>query len=119
MSFVAIQHGNNKAYCRDNEISWVAWSRRNQDLFRFVRGMLSLRRSSAVLRSEAFYNAREIDWFDPAGRSPDWLDARVKYVDCRLHGQEQRDLCLLFNRANAFTLPCAGGHESRDCAQDT
>ena len=36
------QHGNNNAYCQDNEISWFDWSlvNDNQDLVRFVRTLI-------------------------------------------------------------------------------
>ncbi len=33
------QHGNNNAYCQDNEISWFNWDlvKQNHELLRFVR----------------------------------------------------------------------------------
>ena len=68
------QRGNNNAYCQDNETSWVDWSllQRNNEIFRFARGMLALRRAHPVLRREAFYTDQDIHWFNPAGKSPDW-----------------------------------------------
>ena len=40
------QHGNNNAYCQDNEISWFDWQlvEENADLFRFFKQMIALRR---------------------------------------------------------------------------
>lgn len=38
------QRGNNNAYCQDNEISWLDWHAREDDLIGFVRNCLSLRR---------------------------------------------------------------------------
>ena len=39
------QHGNNNAYCQDNEISWFDWTLldRHQDLHRFVRTLVRQR----------------------------------------------------------------------------
>ena len=43
--FARTQHGNNNAYCQDNEISWLDWSlvEKNQTLVRFVQQMTALR----------------------------------------------------------------------------
>ena len=42
------QHGNNNAYCQDNELSWLDWSlvKTNADLLRFVRTLIRLRLDS-------------------------------------------------------------------------
>ncbi len=46
------QHGNNNAYCQDGEISWVDWSRAEQDpdFLALVRRLLALRRDHPSLR---------------------------------------------------------------------
>jgi glycogen debranching enzyme len=38
------QHGNNNAYCQDNEISWLDWSDADDTLRRFTARLLELRR---------------------------------------------------------------------------
>ena len=47
--FGRTQHGNNNAYCQDNEISWVDWSlaQKNAGLLRFTRMMIALRRGTS------------------------------------------------------------------------
>ena len=47
--FGRTQHGNNNAYCQDNEISWVDWSltEKNAGLLRFTRMMIALRRGTS------------------------------------------------------------------------
>jgi isoamylase len=108
--FRRTQHGNNNAYCQDNETSWVDWSlrERHRELVHFARGVLRFRRAHEVLRREAFYTDADIEWFDPAGRRPDWLDPGQKRVACLVHGQQGSDLYLMFN-ADAdptfFVLP--------------
>ena len=74
--FRRTQRGNNNAYCQDNETSWVDWSlcHRHDEILRFARNVLALRRDHPVLRREAFYTDEDIQWFDPRGRSPDWSD---------------------------------------------
>jgi isoamylase len=108
--FRRTQRGNNNAYCQDNDTSWVDWSlaRRHQDLVRFTRQILAFRRAHAVLRREAFYTERDIQWFDASGRSPDWLDPGQRRLACFVHGDGEPDLYLMFNADTApadFVLP--------------
>jgi glycogen operon protein len=104
------QRGNNNAYCQDNETSWLDWSLlwRNDEIFRFARGVLALRRAHPALSREAFYSADEVQWFSPGGNSPDWFDPDEKSLACLIQGQGVADLYLMFN-ADAepigFVLP--------------
>jgi glycogen operon protein len=62
------QGGNNNAYCQDNEISWVNWTTAlgggaphdpagaDPQLLLLVRGLLSLRRKSELLRQTRFFS---------------------------------------------------------------
>ncbi len=132
--FGRTQHGNNNAYCQDNETSWVDWTLRdaNPDLVRFVRRLTELRRLFPVLRSGRFLsgdfsehlNLREVSWIAPTGgpmQQGDWdggrcfamlLDGRAQRTGIRKRGQEAT-LLLIFNGgpdAVPFTLPpCNGG----------
>lgn len=51
------QGGNNNAYCQDNGVSWLDWSRADGDLQAFAAAALALRREVAALRSA--------DWLEP------------------------------------------------------
>jgi isoamylase len=71
------QNGNNNAYCQDNELSWIDWSRcdRHQDLLHFTRKAIHLRKRFPSLRRTAFFTGgdqRDIRWFGPEGGDPDW-----------------------------------------------
>ena len=46
------QHGNNNAYCQDNEISWLDWSRKEKyaDVYEFAQFMIRFRKEHPVLR---------------------------------------------------------------------
>jgi isoamylase len=56
------QHGNNNAWCQDNEISWYDWSdtERSAGLLEFTRRLIRLRREHPVLRRESFLAGEEI-----------------------------------------------------------
>src|ERR1700755_9265 len=51
------QAGNNNAYCQDNEISWVDWSRAaaERDLLAFTQKLARLRRRHPVFRRRRFF----------------------------------------------------------------
>ena len=54
------QHGNNNAYCQDNEISWMDWEidEEGGDLLKFVRELLVLRREHPNFRRRCFFSGR-------------------------------------------------------------
>ncbi|MGE0314705.1 MAG: glycogen debranching protein GlgX [Lautropia sp.] len=65
------QRGNNNAYCQDNEIGWVDWSRVDDDLVDFVAALLALRRRHPALRDTRWLSGEPV-----AGRRRDvvWTD---------------------------------------------
>ena len=77
--FGRTQHGNNNAYCQDNEISWLDWSMAASPpgiaLTDYVARLTSLRREHPVLRHRYFLHGRthpapgiaDIAWFDRSG----------------------------------------------------
>jgi glycogen operon protein len=108
--FRRTQRGNNNAYCQDNETSWLDWSlrRRHDEILRFARNVLALRRAHPVLRREAFYTHEDIQWFDPHGRSPDWSDSRARSLACLIRAKDAPALYLMFNadpEPIGFVLP--------------
>ena len=80
------QRGNNNAYCQDNEISWYDWEHirpEDQDLRRFVRYLIHLRRRHRVFSRPRFFRGevlseagvKDITWVTPSGNeatSDDW-----------------------------------------------
>ncbi|MBM7790432.1 glycogen debranching protein GlgX [Tenggerimyces flavus] len=85
------QHGNNNAYCQDNEISWFDWSSSEPgwaELPEFVKTLLRLRREHPVFRRPRFFSGRldgdegrrDVGWFGPWGREMDheaWHDPHL------------------------------------------
>jgi glycogen operon protein len=91
------QHGNNNAYCQDNEISWLDWSAVDADLLSFTRSLVALRRSHPVLRRRRFLTgieASELGWFTPAGTPMTkdcWDDGNALALGVYLDGSDAPD----------------------------
>jgi glycogen operon protein len=73
------QRGNNNAYCRDDETSWIDWEGHGEDdlaLLDFVRRLLQLRREHIALHRRRFFRGlgpgetgiKDITWLEPDGR---------------------------------------------------
>jgi glycogen operon protein len=127
------QQGNNNAYCQDNEISWVHWgpSPDAEDLTRYLRHLIALRRGQPVLTRRQLFQGRpirgggvkDITWFEPNGREmsdEEWDASSMHGLGVRLLGTEIEEvdelgdpiagdtLFLMFNahhEAIAFVLP--------------
>src|SRR6201993_4069641 len=85
------QAGNNNAYCQDNEISWVDWSRAagERDLLAFTQKVARLRRRHPVFRRRRFFHGpftgsgagtTDITWLTPAGDEMTEEDWRASYA---------------------------------------
>jgi glycogen operon protein len=99
------QAGNNNAYCQDNEISWMDWSRAasERDLLAFTQRLARLRRRHPVFRRRRFFKGAytstgdglvadgnvDIAWLTPAGdemTEADWRASYAKSVAVFLNG---------------------------------
>jgi glycogen operon protein len=74
------QHGNNNAYCQDNELSWIDWTatREADDMVRFTTLAIALRKRHASLRRSNFIapskpgRHSDLQWYGADGNEPDW-----------------------------------------------
>jgi glycogen operon protein len=120
------QHGNNNAYCQDNELSWLDWQLRasNHDLLEFVQLLAQLRRRHVEFRRETFLKGaaskagvKDVTWLNVRGvemTQADWQDsaARALGVWYGEHSGSVEHLLLLVNAGDAaqsFALPPADG----------
>ena len=64
--FCHTQGGNNNPYNRDNETTWLDWSRLEQhrDMFRFFRQMIALRKSRRSLGRSRYWRD-DVHWYGP------------------------------------------------------
>jgi isoamylase len=54
------QHGNNNAYCQDNEVSWVNWKNADHDLLEFTKKMIHFRRSHPAFCRRRWFQGQPI-----------------------------------------------------------
>jgi glycogen operon protein len=93
------QHGNNNAYCQDNEISWLNWEHTEEQnqLFEFSRRLIQLRREHPVFRRPKFFQGRRIRgseikdvmWFNPGGNEmsdEEWASPFARCLGMLLSG---------------------------------
>ncbi|MFE2942002.1 glycogen debranching protein GlgX [Streptomyces sp. NPDC059255] len=101
--FARTQHGNNNAYCQDNEVSWVRWpkpgEKTDRTMLAFTQAMVWLRRDHPVFRRRRFFHGRpvegthddlsDISWFTPEGEEmtqQDWQAVHAKAMTVFLNG---------------------------------
>ena len=87
------QRGNNNAFCRDDETTWVDWNLgpRERQMLQYVQDVFAIRRRNAVLRRRSFFGGRPVDssklkdltWLRPDGAEMtdgDWADAERRSI---------------------------------------
>lgn len=122
------QHGNNNAYCQDNETGWLNWSKRNaadKDLTSYVQDLIALRKSYPVFGHDRYlegfnrcaHGIKDITWFTPSAaekKQDHWNDFNARTVGMLLNngaiaqqGSVLHDerLYTLFN-AHSGAVPC-------------
>ena len=100
------QHGNNNAYCQDNELSWYDWEHVDNDLLEWTRSLIAFRRSHPVFLRRRFFQGRsvrgsfadgglpDIAWFRPDGHEmtdADWSVGYAKSLAVYLNGNALAD----------------------------
>jgi glycogen operon protein len=99
------QRGNNNAYAQDNELTWVDWSQRDENLalLGFTRRLVDVRRTQPVLRRRRWFRGRpirgsgvsDIAWFTPAGTEmtdDEWAAGFAKSLSVFLNGDGMPDV---------------------------
>ncbi|MCC6747691.1 MAG: glycogen debranching protein GlgX [Deltaproteobacteria bacterium] len=130
------QKGNNNTYCQDNELSWFHWEldAEAQEMLRFVRLVVGLRRRHPALRRASFVDpfvgdgggvvslaGADIHWHGVRLGRPDW-SFHSRTLALHIQGKappsvptsDDADLYAVFNawsEALSFELPhCAPPH---------
>jgi isoamylase len=89
------QHGNNNAYCQDNEVSWFDWGHTDDELLEFTTGLIALRQAHPVFRRRRWFQGRplrgtpDIAWLKPDGSEMterDWTAEHRSTVGVFLNG---------------------------------
>lgn len=116
------QHGNNNAYCQDNEISWLDWNldEDGREFLAFVQRVIALRHKHPQFWRDRFYRgtvkpdgkAKDITWLAPDENemtSEQWRNAENEFLACIIPSDEGAGRYFLALNASAaersFTLP--------------
>ena len=143
------QHGNNNAYCQDNELTWLDWSRFEKEethpMATFVRRLTAMRAIHPVLRRPVFLHGRvtcpaglkDIAWYASDGRektAEQWRTPHARTVGLLLNGHagdyrapdgralDDSVLLIVLNAHHGvvpFTLPVVPGGRGWRCLLDT
>ena len=80
--FCRTQLGNNNAYCQDNILSWVDWTRKEKysDIFIFLKKVVEFRKKHKSLRRRHFFTGTDflgngiadVTWHGIKAYVPDW-----------------------------------------------
>src|SRR5260370_30857083 len=94
------QHGNNNAYCQDNELTWYDWNldERRMALLEFTSKLINLRLRHPNLRRRKFFQDRsirhsdvkDIVWLRPDGQEmtdEEWSAGWVRCLGLMLNGE--------------------------------
>ncbi|MCB1054983.1 MAG: glycogen debranching protein GlgX [Acidobacteria bacterium] len=113
------QHGNNNAYCHDDETTWIDWHTRgtDTDLTDFVHRVFELRREAPWAWSQGVPDPPTLGWLHPEGRilsEGDWHDPELAQLGMLLHPPDGPDGALLAllnasGTACTFQLPTPSG----------
>jgi glycogen operon protein len=90
------QHGNNNAWCQDNETSWFDWESADDELLAFTRRLIEFRQRHPVFRRTKFFDGRgdqlpDVWWMRPDGRRMtrrDWDNPDSRAIGVFLNGDE-------------------------------
>ena len=91
------QHGNNNAYCQDNDTTWFDWTVSDEELLAFTRRLIAFRKDHPVFRRRRYLagaEAAELGWFTPAGApmtAADWADPAALSLAVYLDGSDDPD----------------------------
>lgn len=97
------QHGNNNAYCQDNEISWLNWQNADPELFEFTSKLIHFYRKHPMFARRRWFKGQpikdipleDIAWFLPSGafmQDENWNDPLAKSIGVYLNGKGLRSV---------------------------
>ncbi|WP_416163832.1 glycogen debranching protein GlgX [Thauera sp. WH-1] len=125
------QHGNNNAYCQDNDTTWLDWAGADQALLACVRRLLALRAALPALHQADWLRGPEhggkatVGWLRPdataidAGHWADRDERALAILLCPPVAGEARVLMLVnpADRAASFRLPAGIWHPVVDSSR--
>jgi len=99
------QHGNNNAYCQDNEIAWMnwEWDERSKGLFEFTRRVIDIRKNHPVTHRRRYFQNRQIHgegikdirWLNTDGidmSQEEWDTSYIRVMGMLLNGELMKEM---------------------------
>ncbi|HEY0058501.1 MAG TPA: glycogen debranching enzyme GlgX, partial [Flavisolibacter sp.] len=97
------QHGNNNAYCQDNELSWINWERADEELLDFTRMLIHFYKTHPVFSRRRWFKGlpikgvglEDIAWFAADGTEmseENWNQDFAKSLGVYLNGKGIRSV---------------------------
>ncbi|HEX8803441.1 MAG TPA: glycogen debranching protein GlgX [Acidimicrobiales bacterium] len=89
------QHGNNNAYCQDNETSWFDWDQVDEELLEYTTALIALRTAHPVFRRRRWFQGRplrgtaDVVWLKSDGTEmteQDWTSGHAAGIGLYLNG---------------------------------
>ncbi|MEU3964341.1 glycogen debranching protein GlgX [Streptomyces buecherae] len=132
--FARTQHGNNNAYCQDNELTWVRWPRRPDPapdeesereperdadrealrMLEFTRTLVWLRRDHPVFRRRRFFHGRPVAGTHDALSDIAWFTAEGEPMRQRDWQAAHANSLMVFLNGSAISEPGPRGERVRD-----
>jgi len=125
--FGRTQHGNNNAYCQDNEISWLDWNNADHELREFTKGVISICKNHPTFRRRRWFQGlsvkgsemHDLAWHLPDGKElsdENWDHDFAKSLGVYLNGNRIR--CVDYNGQrivdDSFYIIFNAHHEALD-----
>lgn len=99
------RHGNNNAWCQDNELNWFLWDELDKKAghLRFARSLIHFRKNCPLLRRASFLSEQDITWHGKVPGEPHWEDNNRLVIFTLNSKNKEPDLYVAFN-ASDITL---------------
>lgn len=99
------QHGNNNAYCHDNELTWMDWNwdENQRKLFEFTKKVIHIRNTHPVTHRRRYFKnrriqgegIRDIRWINTDGidmSQEEWDTSFIRGMGMLLNGELMREI---------------------------
>ena len=108
------QHGNNNAYCQDNETTWLSWQHtpEQERLLAFVSGLIRLRREHPIFHQPRFFQGRSIR--GSGAKDITWINADGREMDDEAWGAEFAKVLGLVLSGDSIAVKDYFGNPVRD-----
>lgn len=90
------QHGNNNAYCQDNELTWFDWENQDEGLYAFTAALIHLRQQIPALTQDS--------WWAEGDGNVQWLNRQGEPLNAQEWEQGEHKLQILLSGRWLITI---------------